>query len=63
VAASGRADQLQVRPLVQPRLNSVLCLAVSAHKRPSPLMHHATRLLADLVRALPQGNAARSQPG
>ena len=30
VAASDRADLLRVRPLVQPRLNSVLCLAVSA---------------------------------
>jgi LysR family nitrogen assimilation transcriptional regulator len=63
VAASGRADQLQVRPLVSPRLNSVLCLAVSAHKRPSPLMRQASRLLTDLVKGLPQGAAARSQPG
>jgi len=63
VAASGRADQLWVRPLAQPRLNSVLCLAVSAHKRPSPLMRQATRLLTELVQALPQGTAAASQPG
>ena len=63
VAASGRADQLQVRPVVEPRLNSVLCLAVSAHKRPSPLMRQATRLLTELVRSLPQGAAAQSQPG
>ena len=63
VVASGRADQLQVRPLVEPRLNSVLCLAVSAHKRPSPLMRQATRLLTELVRSLPQGAAAQSQPG
>ena len=63
VAASGRADQLQVRPLVEPRLISVLCLAVSAHKRPSPLMRQATRLLTELVRSLPQGAAAQSQPG
>ena len=63
VAASGRADQLRVRTLVEPRLVSVLCLAVSAHKRPSPLMRQATRLLTELVRALPQGAAAQSQPG
>jgi len=63
VAASGRADQLLVRPLVAPRLNSVLCLAVSSHKRPSPLMRQATRLLTELVKALPQGTAAQSQPG
>ena len=63
VAASGRADQLRVRPLVQPRLNSTLCLAVSAHKRPSPLARQAITLLTELVRALPQGVAAVSRPG
>ncbi len=63
VAASDRADLLSVRPLVQPRLNSVLCLAVSAHKRPSPLMRQATRLLTELVKGLPQGAAAQLQPG
>jgi LysR family nitrogen assimilation transcriptional regulator len=63
VLASGRSDQLLVRPLVEPRLNSVLCLAVSSHKRPSPLMRQATKLLTELVKALPQGAAAQSQPG
>ena len=63
VAASDRADLLRVRPLVQPRLNSVLCLAVSAHKRPSPLMRQAAGLLTELVNSLPQGAAAPSQPG
>lgn len=63
VAASGRADLLRARPLVEPRLNSMLCLAVSAHKRPSPLMRQATRLLSELVRGLPQGTAAQSRPG
>ena len=63
VTASGRADVLRARPLVEPRLNSMLCLAVSAHKRPSPLMRQATRLLTELVRSLPQGAAAQSQPG
>ncbi len=63
VAASGHADQLRVRPLVDPKLNSMLCLAVSAHKRTSPLMRQATRLLTELVRALPQSNAVSSQPG
>jgi len=60
--ASGRADQLRVRPLVQPRLNSTLCLAVSAHKRLSPLARQAIALLTELVRALPQGAAAVSSP-
>jgi LysR family transcriptional regulator, nitrogen assimilation regulatory protein len=63
VAASGRADPLLVRPLVEPRLISTLCLAVSAHKRPSPLMRQARQLLTELVRSLPQGTAAQSQPG
>jgi LysR family transcriptional regulator, nitrogen assimilation regulatory protein len=63
VAASGRADQLSVRPLVDPPLVSVLCLATSAHKRATPLTRHATQLLVDLVRGLPQGAAAQSQPG
>lgn len=47
----------------QPHLISVLYLAVSAHKRPSPLMRQATRLLTELVTALPQGAATLSQPG
>jgi len=63
VAASGRADALQVRPLVQPTLQSMLCLAVSARQRPSPLVRQTTQLLTELVRALPQGAAAASQPG
>lgn len=53
VAASGRAGELAVRPLVEPQLSSVLCLAASAHKRPTPLAHHASRLLRELVQALP----------
>ena len=63
VATSGRGDELAVRPIVQPALQSVLCLASSAHKRPTPLMRQAARLLTELVQALPQGAAARSLPG
>jgi len=63
VTASGRGDPLLVRPLVEPRLISTLCLAVSAHKRPSPLMRQTTLLLTELVRSLPQCTAAQSQPG
>jgi LysR family nitrogen assimilation transcriptional regulator len=62
-AASGRGDQLAVHPLDQPPLISVLCLAVSSHKRPSPLMRQTVRLLTELARSLPQGAAAQSQPG
>ncbi|MDT7834632.1 LysR family transcriptional regulator [Aquabacterium sp. OR-4] len=63
VTASGRADQLLVRPLVEPRLATVLCLAASAHKRASPLMRQTSRLLVELARSLSQGAAAQSQPG
>jgi LysR family nitrogen assimilation transcriptional regulator len=54
VAASGRAAELVVRPLVEPSLTSVLCLATPAHKRPSALSREAASLLTRLVRGLPQ---------
>ncbi|HSI51633.1 MAG TPA: LysR family transcriptional regulator [Ideonella sp.] len=63
VTASGRADELAVRPLSEPSLMSVLCLATPAHKRPGPLLRQTTALLGDLVRSLPQGAAAQSKPG
>ena len=63
VAVSGRSDELRVRPIVQPELRSVLCLATSAHQRSTPLMRQTTRLLSDLLTALPQGTAAQSLPG
>ena len=63
VAASGRADALVVRPIVEPALPSVLCLAASSRQRPTPLIRHVTQLLTDLVRRLPQATAAPSLPG
>ena len=59
VAASARADELAVRPIVEPALISTLCLAVSSHRRPSPLVQHAMRLLPELVRhaILPKSSA------
>ncbi|PXW91907.1 LysR family transcriptional regulator [Sphaerotilus hippei] len=63
VSSSGRADELVVRPLVEPALNSVLCLATPAHKRSTALMRHASQLLQALVRNLPQAAAAASRPG
>lgn len=54
VAASGRAGELVVRPLVEPSLTSVLCLATPAHKRASALTREAAVLLTRLVRGLPQ---------
>ena len=53
VAASARSGELVVRRLTDPAPVSVLCLAVSAHKRPTPLALHAMRLLTELVRGLP----------
>ena len=63
VAASGRGDALLARPIIEPPLTSVLCLAASAHKRATPLQRHTAQLMTELVRSLPQGNAAHSQPG
>lgn len=63
VVASGRADELIARPIIDPVLDSVLCLAVPAHRRATPLQRHAATLLTELVRSLPQGNAAQSKPG
>jgi len=53
VAASARARELTIRRLIEPTPASVLCLASSANKRPTPLTQHAMRLLTALVRTLP----------
>ena len=53
VRASARASELAMRPLTDPPVVSVLCCAVSAHKRPSPLVRHTTGLVARLVAGLP----------
>ncbi len=53
VAASARASELATRRLVDPTPTSVLCLAISAHRRPTPLTLHTMRLLTALVRELP----------
>ena len=66
VMITGRSDResvLAVRPLVEPALPSVLCLAASSRQRPTPLIRHVTQLLTDLVRRLPQATAAPSLPG
>jgi LysR family nitrogen assimilation transcriptional regulator len=49
VAASGRASELTVRRIVAPELPSVLCLAESATKPPTPLTRRARQMLRDLV--------------
>ena len=55
VAASPRADDLRARPLTDPPLTSVLCLARSASRRPGPLMRQVSQLLIDLSLGLPTG--------
>jgi LysR family transcriptional regulator, nitrogen assimilation regulatory protein len=59
VAASGRAAELVVRRIVRPELPSVLCLAQSATKPPTPLTREARKLLTDLVAQLPTSHAKR----
>ena len=58
VQASGRAAQLQLRPLEQPELTSVLCMAGSAHRRATPLARRAQTVLQALVKA----HVAQSPP-
>ena len=53
VAASGRAAELAVRRIVEPELVSVLCLAQSATRPPTPLTREARALLEGLVARLP----------
>lgn len=60
VAASGRTEDLLARPLVEPSLTSVICLARSATKRPSALMRETQRILRELITAMPLGG---SPPG
>jgi LysR family nitrogen assimilation transcriptional regulator len=51
LAASGNAAAFRLRPIVEPRLTSTLCLAVSAHKPATPLSKHVFRMLRELVAA------------
>lgn len=51
LAASGAPEAFVLRKLVEPRLTSALCLAVSAHKPATPLTKHVLRLLRELILA------------
>jgi LysR family transcriptional regulator, nitrogen assimilation regulatory protein len=51
LAASGEPEAFVLRKLVEPRLTSTLCLAVSAHKPSTPLTKHVLRLLRELILA------------
>lgn len=58
LAASGDAAAFRLRPLVEPRLTSTLCLAVSAHKPATPLSKHVFRMLRELVLAAGKAQGA-----
>ncbi|HET9976165.1 MAG TPA: LysR substrate-binding domain-containing protein [Burkholderiaceae bacterium] len=49
IAASGRGAELFTRRIVEPELPTVLCLAQSATKPPTPLIREAGRVLRGLV--------------
>jgi len=60
LAASGNAAAFRLRPIVEPRLTSTLCLAVSAHKPATPLSRHVFRMLRELVVAAGKAQHAAS---
>lgn len=49
VAASGEPNAFRLRTLVDPRITSTLCLAVSAHKPATPLSRRVFRMLRELI--------------
>jgi LysR family nitrogen assimilation transcriptional regulator len=49
VAASPRAGELVVRPIVEPSIVSVLCVATSAHRRLTPLGRRVLELLREVA--------------
>jgi len=59
VAASPRAGELVVRPIVEPSIVSVLCVATSAHRRLTPLGRRVLELLGELTSQLAAGPRAR----
>jgi len=59
VQASGRGAELAVRPIVDPELVSVLFLAQSATKPPTPLQRQVVRLLSELIEERPDGARPR----
>ena len=53
VAASARSGELVMRRLIEPAPVNVLCLVISAHRRPTPLVQHVMRLLTTLAGEVP----------
>lgn len=60
VAASGRAAELSIRPLGDPPLRSVLCFAVSANRRTTPLARRVADILRERVLELPMPRLGRA---
>jgi LysR family nitrogen assimilation transcriptional regulator len=58
VAASGDPRAFRLRTLVEPRITSTLCLAVSAHKPMTPLSRRVLRMLRERIVAAVGADAA-----
>jgi LysR family nitrogen assimilation transcriptional regulator len=63
VAASPRGAELRVRPITDPAVVSVLCMAVSAHKRPTPLGLKLMALLREITIPTVAATRAPAQRG
>jgi len=59
-SASGRGAELAVRPIVEPSVVSVICLATSASRLPTPVTRRTAALLTELVLELSQADEARA---
>jgi LysR family nitrogen assimilation transcriptional regulator len=57
VATSPRRTELRVRPIVEPPLRTVLSLATSARRRPTPLVTRVLALLRELARVANGGES------
>lgn len=63
VAASPRGAELRVRPIAEPTVVSVLCMAISAHKRPTPLGLKVMALLREITIPTIAASRAPAQRG
>ncbi|HMM85165.1 LysR substrate-binding domain-containing protein [Azohydromonas sp.] len=62
VVQSEHGARLALRPIVEPRLATLLCLAVSATRRPTRLAQHLMQRLPALVREFTGPSATASRP-
>ena len=62
VAQSGQGARLALRPIVDPRLTTLLCMAVSATRRPTRLVQHLMQRLPALVREVAAPTVTASPP-